>query len=354
MTSKRISAILPCFNHANYLHERISSILAQTRPVDEIVFLDDASSDESLSLAKKLLARAHCPTLIVHNNINSACTFAQWNKGIKAASGDLIWIAETDDSCDPVFLERLLEGFEQTKATFAWSQSKVIDQSGIVLHSAREWHEHLFPHLFETDFAMEGNIFVRDFLSCINLIPNASAAIFERDRYLSVGQANESMRYAGDWLQWIKMVQDGRVCFISEELNSFRCHPATTRSCPDIQRLYSERLACMATALALPNHREVSTNGTRSVTQVKSDTIRSALKNRVFVYNILSNFTVIDVPFLNTRIRKKGVLATFSPGALLLLGLLALASWLRNTRLFHLQSFSFIASCCSLDRSKRT
>ncbi len=41
----RISVVLPCFNHSQYLTERINSVLAQTRPVDEIIFLDDAYTD---------------------------------------------------------------------------------------------------------------------------------------------------------------------------------------------------------------------------------------------------------------------------------------------------------------------
>ena len=44
----RISAIIPNYNHAPFLEERIRSILAQTRRPDEIIFLDDASTDDSL------------------------------------------------------------------------------------------------------------------------------------------------------------------------------------------------------------------------------------------------------------------------------------------------------------------
>ena len=48
------------------------------------------------------------PFHVVVNETNSGSTFRQWLKGIALATGDLIWIAESDDACRPEFLERLV------------------------------------------------------------------------------------------------------------------------------------------------------------------------------------------------------------------------------------------------------
>ena len=324
MTKPRVSAILPCFNHSHFLHERIGSILSQTRPVDEIIFLDDASTDESVSLARTLLEKAQCPVIIEHNSINSGSTFKQWNKGVYLASGDLVWIAETDDSCDSYFLETLLDCYQKNRATFAWTQSKVIDSAGEKLYSAREWHDHIFPGLFDRNFVMEGELFVRKYLSCINLIPNASAAIFSRKKYYEAGPANDLMRYAGDWLQWIKLVQGGRVCFLNQELNNFRCHPSTTRSSPDLRKLYSENIVCMTTALALTTETTRNIANTTSRIIIKPCTILSWSHSKAFSRFLLNSFSLNDIPSLNLRIRESGGLTYFSFGALFLLGYFAI------------------------------
>lgn len=320
----RISAVLPCFNHSHYLPERIRSILAQTRPVDEIIFLDDASSDDSVSLARTLLDKVHCPVVIEPSATNSGSPFKQWNKGVNLASGDLVWIAETDDSCDPFFLETLLNCYIQNRATLAWTQSKVIDEAGLILHSALEWHQHLFPGLFDQDFTMEGDLFVRDYLSCINLIPNASAAIFSRKMYCEAGPANDLMRYAGDWLQWIKLVQGGRVCFVNQELNYFRCHPSTTRSSPDPRKLNSENIVCMTTALALTTENTHNIINTTSPILINPCAMLSWSHGKAFSYYFLNSFSLNNILSLNYRIREAGGFVYFSFGALFLLGFFSL------------------------------
>lgn len=316
----RVSAVLPCFNHSPYLPERIRSILGQTRPVDEIIFLDDASTDDSILLARMLLADVHCPVIIEPNAVNSGSPFKQWNKGVNLASGDLVWIAETDDSCDPFFLETLLNCYQQNGATLAWTQSKVIDNVGIRLHSACEWHRHLFPGLFDQAFAMDGDLFVRKYLSCINLIPNASAAIFSREIYCEVGPANELMRYAGDWLQWIKMANGGRVCFVNQELNYFRCHPATTRSSPDARKLYSENIVCMTTAFVLITETARNSFKTTNRVLINPAVILSWTHWKGFSSYFLSSFSFNDILCLNHRIKESGGNASFSFAALFLLG----------------------------------
>lgn len=330
MTKIRVSVILPCYNHSRYLPERFRSILQQTRPVDEIIFLDDASTDDSLCLARRLLDKVHCPVIMEPNIANSGSTFVQWNKGVNLASGDLIWLAETDDSCDPCLLQTLLDCYHRNRAALAWSQSMLIDEAGLKLHSCRDWHKHLFPGLFDQDFVMDGNHFVRNYLSCTNLIPNASSVLFSRAKYIEAGPANELMRYAGDWLQWIKLIQGDRVCFVSQELNYFRCHSTTTRSNPNLRDLNSEKLVCMATALALTTPSRLNSCHAVSDLQIKSVTIQAKLNDKPFIYNFLDIIASRDILFLNNRIRKKGGLAFFTTQSLFLLWWLSLIHFSKN------------------------
>ncbi|HET6990511.1 MAG TPA: glycosyltransferase family 2 protein, partial [Bacteroidia bacterium] len=101
--SPLVSVILPNYNHARFLEQRIKSILSQTFRDFEIIILDDCSTDNS----REIIDRYRSDEKISHvifNETNSGSAFSQWKKGIQSASGTYIWIAESDDFCDPDFL----------------------------------------------------------------------------------------------------------------------------------------------------------------------------------------------------------------------------------------------------------
>jgi glycosyltransferase involved in cell wall biosynthesis len=249
MTNKpKITAILPCFNHAKFLEDRIHSILSQTHPVDQIVFLDDASTDGSADIAQKFLARFSGEVNYCINTINSGSPFAQWNAGIRLAKHDLIWIAETDDSCDNRLIEVLYSVISKSRAVLGYTQSRYISDSGQDLGSLLSYTDRLWPNTFRHSFSMEGAQFNWRYLSGLNAIPNASGALFRKDVYLSAGSANETMRFCGDWDAWIRICAKGRVEFVSDELNYFRCHASTSRASGYTPVAAAEYFACRLVA----------------------------------------------------------------------------------------------------------
>ena len=99
-----ISIILPNYNHAIYLIDRLDSIFNQTYQNFEVIILDDASTDDSLAILN--MYRNHPKVSnFIRNEKNTGSPFKQWAKGLRLAKGDLIWIAESDDDCDLNFLE---------------------------------------------------------------------------------------------------------------------------------------------------------------------------------------------------------------------------------------------------------
>ena len=108
--SPLVSIIVPNYNHAAFLGERLLSILSQTFQNFELIVLDDASSDDSLAVIREQL-QDH-PHQLFCNAVNSGQPCSQWLSGIKKASGRYIWIAESDDTCSPLFLERMVAHLE--------------------------------------------------------------------------------------------------------------------------------------------------------------------------------------------------------------------------------------------------
>jgi glycosyltransferase involved in cell wall biosynthesis len=227
MKTNRVSVILPCFNHVRFLEERIRSVLAQTYPVDQIIFLDDASTDGSADLARRLLGHTTLDIQFIENRVNSGSPFHQWNLGVEQAVHDIIWIAETDDSCDPQFLEVVLGRLMEPDTVLSYSKSKTIDEHGNMLQVPDL--NGVFPEQFERNFVMDGLEFRNRFLSIRNVIPNASGVVFKKDAFLRAGMANTTMRNCGDWDMWTRLAQFGNFSYTSLELNHFRSHSMTTR-----------------------------------------------------------------------------------------------------------------------------
>jgi glycosyltransferase involved in cell wall biosynthesis len=91
--------------HASFLEERINSILKQTYKNYEIILLDDKSTDNSIEIIKRYENNYHISHIKI-NKTNNGSPFIQWEKGFNLAEGELIWIAESDDSCDADFLKK--------------------------------------------------------------------------------------------------------------------------------------------------------------------------------------------------------------------------------------------------------
>ena len=229
----KVSVIVPNYNHARYLEERLRSIFEQTHRPHEILFLDDASSDESVDVARRLAAESPVPFQLILNPANSGSTFRQWLKGIDLACGDLVWIAESDDVCKPELLERLVPEFFDPEVALAYCQSAMIGPDGqkyaedyISLTndiSVTHWrHPYSIPALEEVELA----------LSQRNTIPNASAVVFRKRADIDCRADLERMRLAGDWLFYATQIRGGRISFVADALNStgITTGPCATRS----------------------------------------------------------------------------------------------------------------------------
>ena len=94
-----VSVIIPNFNHAPYLEQRLESVFNQTYQNFEVIILDDHSTDNSMEIIMRYKDNPHV-SHIIENDINSGKVFKQWNKGFHLAKGELIWIAESDDFCE--------------------------------------------------------------------------------------------------------------------------------------------------------------------------------------------------------------------------------------------------------------
>ncbi len=224
----KVSVIVPNFRHARYLEERLQSIINQSSPPYEIIFLDDASPDDSVEVARLFARDSPVPIQIVVNEKNNGSTFRQWLKGLSLATGDLVWIAESDDSAHPLFLERMVPEFFDPDVALACCQSALIGARGerladdFLAHTddicTTHWRGHFSAIAAEeVEFA----------LSQKNTIPNASAVVFRRPDHLDFADELGKLKFAGDWLLYTMLIRGKKVNYLPEVLNYYRRHEAT-------------------------------------------------------------------------------------------------------------------------------
>jgi glycosyltransferase involved in cell wall biosynthesis len=219
------TVVVPNYNHERFLKARIDSILCQTFQNFELIILDDCSTDESKNVIEKY---RHLPNVrIFYNSKNTGSPFKQWKKGIKLAKGDYIWIAESDDLAEPLFLERMLTILQRGHG-LAYCRSADIDENGH-LKSNFFWADGIDSKRWKSNYINEGNDEIRDFLVYRCTIPNASACVFRKD-LAPIKCGFDRMRYSGDWLFWINLLKKTSVGFDSETLNHFRHHETSTRN----------------------------------------------------------------------------------------------------------------------------
>jgi glycosyltransferase involved in cell wall biosynthesis len=239
----RVSVVVPNYNYARLLPQRIASIFAQTSTPFEVIVLDDCSTDDSLAVLAKL-AETY-PIRILPAEANSGSVFRQWQRGVREASGDLVWIAEADDLADPDFLAALLPAFRDPRVRMAYCQSRAIDESGAELASdyldyVADFGDERWRGSFIAPLEEE----LRRGLAVKNTIPNASAALFRRDALAQVLDAHlaeiAAYRVAGDWQAYLRLLEGGMLAFEPRALNRHRRHAASVTLGGDRQRHFEE------------------------------------------------------------------------------------------------------------------
>lgn len=224
----KVSVVVPNYNHAQFLRQRVDSVLRQTFQDFELILLDDCSSDDSRSI---ISSYAQDPRVrIEFNEANSGSTFRQWNKGVRLARGEYVWIAESDDHAEPQLLEKLVSRLNaEPNVAFCYCRSWRISSEGEIIEFLDSWAADLDPQRWTADHVADGHEECRKYLVRRNTIPNASSVLFRKDVYERVGGADEGLMYCGDWKLWASMALTGKIAYVSQPLNYYRWHESTVR-----------------------------------------------------------------------------------------------------------------------------
>jgi glycosyltransferase involved in cell wall biosynthesis len=211
--SVKYSIIVPNYNHANFLKQRLDSVINQTYCDFELIILDDNSKDASKEIINQY--RNHRKiSHIIFNEVNSGSAFNQWKKGLSLAKGEYVWIAESDDYSELTFLEEMNEILD-LNCEIAFCQSIMFSENKIAYQSKSDLLRQVY---FGPDF-------MKKRMGFNNSLFNASMVVFKKDLIKNVdfGKLGE-FKFCGDWFFWLELLKNANIGESAKCLNYFRKH----------------------------------------------------------------------------------------------------------------------------------
>jgi glycosyltransferase involved in cell wall biosynthesis len=178
--SAKVSIIIPCHNYSKYIRKAIVSAQKQTIKC-EIIVVDDASTDNSLSIIKNLT------TNFIAHTTNMGVSKSR-NDGIQKASGNFIVCLDADDEIEPTFVETLLHSMKSRDIAIAYTPIRIINEQNI--STGLIW----FTKHACTRVQLLGT----------NTIP--SCCMFRKEWWERADGYDEFIQYSEDANLWLKMM----------------------------------------------------------------------------------------------------------------------------------------------------
>ena len=238
----KVSVLLSFYNSQDYLADAIQSILGQTLTDFELILINDASTDDSVNVAKKFTDTR----ITIIENIENLGLTRSLNIGLAKAKGKYIARLDADDIAEPVRLEKQVRYMEDHPDIFVLGSSLQIKETGEV------WQAVVGPEEVKVQLLFNNPVFH----------PTAMIRDFKGLRY------DEIFRYAQDYALWAELVLRGKhLANLSDILVARRNLPTAISAvkkddqqvCADKTRLrILQALGLYPTGMELEIHREIS------------------------------------------------------------------------------------------------
>lgn len=213
---KKVSVIIPNYNHCHYLGSAIQSVLAQTFSDYEIIVVDDGSTDNSREVVSSFGEKVH---YIWQENKGLG---GARNTGILASTAEFVGFLDADDEWEPTYLERMVQLSQKyPEAVVYYCCAQGIDESGNQL-----------PQVFGQMVA-PGDVY-QNLLRANFIIP--STVMARRSTVVEKGlfeQDNLAIHGCEDWDLWLRLAPHNRMVGTSERLVRYRQHQNTFSAHPE-------------------------------------------------------------------------------------------------------------------------
>jgi glycosyltransferase involved in cell wall biosynthesis len=136
-TADRVSVVLATYQGEEFLAAQLASLVSQARLPDEVVIIDDCSSDATAEILRSFVQRAPFPVDLVLRGEHLG-TWATFEEGLRRATGDLLVICDQDDVWREHKLAVLADRMAANPdALMAFSDARLIDAAGNLIGHSR-------------------------------------------------------------------------------------------------------------------------------------------------------------------------------------------------------------------------
>jgi len=227
---RSIVTVIPLYNGLRWINGALRSVLAQTRMPDDVIVVDDGSTDGGTGAAIVEALRQQFPVIRLLRKANGGQAAAR-NFAIRHSHCDLIALLDQDDCWYPNHLERLLRPFNRVNRgsgmPIGWSYSNMdeIDESGrCIRHSILDGHASRHPK--------------RSLVQCLrqDMFVLPSASLISREAFDAVAGFDERLCGYEDDDFFLRVFCAGfDNVYVNERLSQWRLYPSSTS--------YSNRMA---------------------------------------------------------------------------------------------------------------
>lgn len=209
----RIAAVIPTFNYGRFISRAIESALRQTRPPDEILVVDDGSTDDTA----QVLA-GFGDAVRVMKTPRVGVSLAR-NRGWRAVDADLIALLDADDNWRPTKLERQLEVMAEYPEVIAVGcGNRILDPNG------RELMVRFYPNP-----SRDRGERLRQIATRTAWVGSSNSGVLVRRSVLAqVGGFDETLAAAEDWDLWLRLAALGEIRNVHDVLSEIHFHRTGT------------------------------------------------------------------------------------------------------------------------------
>ena len=238
-----VSVIIPNYNHAQYLPERFRSIAEQTYQNIELIVLDDCSTDDSIDVIHEEIEDLPFPVRTYFNKKNAGNVFAQWQRGVEMASGDFVWICESDDTCEPDFLERVIPMFVDRSVMLTFGNIKFCNSTGEHMPGMDGFREQSEPGIWGGIVKRPAHEWFAGAFGVNNVVANVGGCVFRKAPVSQeIWDQAKTFKIAGDWFLYSQIIGGGQMCYVPGARTYFRQHERNTSASNFNKMYYYEEL----------------------------------------------------------------------------------------------------------------
>ena len=216
----KVSVALIVYNGANYMQTQLNSILDQTHKVDEIIVVEDASTDSTREI---LLAysKQNPGLFFINHNPENIGSYKSIEKAIKLCTGDLILLADHDDFWYSNKVAIIVKWFEANPSmNGVFTNGYLMDAKGETNNNYNLWDSMSFPHnIINT---------ANNLKLYINTVENSvtGAAMAFRNNLTFLKTPFPQIKYLihDRWLA-IHLAENNSLGILNEKLINYRLHP---------------------------------------------------------------------------------------------------------------------------------